>query len=91
MGLLQAVQHGLPAATAFAATVDPEIFYVPWSIFVYVWGLGNAKESKPKWRMQAANTACVAAAVAVAAAAVAAPAGFFGHLRNTHSSSRQQL
>ncbi|CDJ60495.1 hypothetical protein, conserved [Eimeria maxima] len=38
-------QHGMPAATAFAATVDPEIFYVPWSIFVYVWWLGNAKES----------------------------------------------
>lgn len=50
MGLLQALRSGMPAASAFSATIDPEIFYVPWSIFVYVWWLGNAKESTQESR-----------------------------------------
>ena len=85
----------MPAATAFAATVDPEIFYVPWSIFVYVWWLGNAKESQPS-ATRTQNVAGSAAVFVIAAAAIAfsganACADGPGHLCNDHSGSTTRI
>ncbi|KEP60089.1 UNVERIFIED_CONTAM: transporter, small conductance mechanosensitive ion channel (MscS) family protein [Hammondia hammondi] len=44
-GLLNLICYERPAATAFASTVDPEIFYVAWSVFIYAFWRGHARSS----------------------------------------------
>ncbi|PFH37561.1 hypothetical protein BESB_040190 [Besnoitia besnoiti] len=44
-GLLNLICYERPAATAFASTVDPEIFYVAWSVFIYAFWRGHTRSS----------------------------------------------
>ncbi|KFG99687.1 transporter, small conductance mechanosensitive ion channel (MscS) family protein [Toxoplasma gondii VAND] len=45
LGVLNFVCYEMQSATAFTSTIDPDIFYVIWSIFCYILWLNNSERT----------------------------------------------